>query len=326
MKDIFDKTQLGPLTLKNRIFRASVGDKCISGKIEEDNLNLYKELAKGGVGTILTGFTTVESSDREIVPIFALDEDSLIPQHKELTDAVHAMGALIFSQLVYIGSYTYPALHKNDKLDLVAPSAVKRIDFDCCPRAATEKEIIEVIEKHAQAALRAKKAGYDGIEIHGAHGFFLCQFMTPYYNRREDDWGGSSEKRGRLALEIYKAIRLKVGPDFPVLIKVNVREEFQGGVILDELIELITKLLALKIDAVEISGHSWGTIPQDGGAFYLSEAQKIYDRTKAKLILTGGLRTPEQMNKILNSSGMEYFGMARPLMKDPNLINKFKAR
>jgi 2,4-dienoyl-CoA reductase-like NADH-dependent reductase (Old Yellow Enzyme family) len=125
-----------------------------------------------------------------------------------------------------------------------------------------------------------------------------------------------------MALETYRAVRSAVGADFPVLIKVNVQEDFEGGVVFDDVLRLASALAAEKADGIEISGSSWAAAPQEKGAFYLDEGAKIAESAGVKVILTGGLRSKEQMNKILNETKIEFFGLARPLMRDPAIPNK----
>ncbi|MDR1074489.1 MAG: NADH:flavin oxidoreductase, partial [Treponema sp.] len=187
------------------------------------------------------------------------------------------------------------------------------------------KQIKNIQEKFSEAALRAKNSGYDGVEIHAAHGFLLSQFMTPYYNRRTDLYGGSTENRARMSLETYEAIRESVGTDFPVLIKINVNDGFENGVAFEDVLYLCDALTKLNIDAIEISG-AFSAFPQDSTSFFKTEAEQIAAENETKIIMTGGNGCFEEMTGILNSTKIEYFGMARPLIKEPNLINRFKEK
>jgi 2,4-dienoyl-CoA reductase-like NADH-dependent reductase (Old Yellow Enzyme family) len=296
----------------------------VDGRIGTENLNIYQALAEGGVGAILTGFTLVDDREKVLLPIFNLGDDAYLEDHLKLTDVVHAKGGKIFSQLVFFGSHDFKELQKTiepglSSYEMVAPSSFRREDLGFTPREVTLLEIKAIQEKHAQAAQRAKKAGYDGVELHGAHGFFLSQFMSPHFNCRTDAYGGSSEKRGTMALETYRMIRDAVGPDFPILMKVNVREKYPDGVILDEVVELAKKLAQEKIDGIEISGN-WIDLNDKDGAIFLKEGTLIAKEAATKVILTGGIRERKQMESILNETKIEFFGLARPLMKDPNFL------
>jgi 2,4-dienoyl-CoA reductase-like NADH-dependent reductase (Old Yellow Enzyme family) len=278
------------------------------------------------VGVILTGFTSVDDWDKTLVPIFNLSNDDYIDDHKKLTDLVHTIGSKIFTQIVFIGSHDFKEMHRpadivHKTYDYVAPSSFLREDVGITPREASIADLNNVKEKHAKAALRAKKAGYDGVEVHAAHGFFLSQFMSPHFNKRTDAYGGSLEKRCSLAVEIYKEIRDAVGSDFPIVFKINVRERYSDGVTLEDAVTLSKKLSKEKIDAIEISGF-WGDFDESGGAFFEKEGTIIADNVDAKVILTGGVRVEKEMKRILNNTKIEYFGLARPLIKDANFIKQ----
>jgi 2,4-dienoyl-CoA reductase-like NADH-dependent reductase (Old Yellow Enzyme family) len=319
MKTLFDKTQLGRMSLKNRFFRAAVGEKTSDGQVNEHILSLYQELALGGSGTLITGFTLVDEAEKNF-PMLAFYNDSFHEGHTALTGMAHEKGANIILQLVYVGSY---AMGAATGMTILAPSAVENLNTKVLPREITVKQIKAIQERFAEAALRAKNAGYDGVEIHAAHGFLLSQFMTPYYNRRTDLYGGSAENRARMSLETCQAIRGSVGTDFPVLIKINVNDGFENEVAFEDVLFLCNALTKLKIDAIEISG-AFGKLPPDSTSFFKKEAEEIAAKNDTKIIMTGGNRDFEEMTGILNSTKIEYFGMARPLIQQPDLINRFK--
>jgi 2,4-dienoyl-CoA reductase-like NADH-dependent reductase (Old Yellow Enzyme family) len=327
-RGIFDRTLLGGTELPNRIFRAAVGDRTEDGAPGPASLDLYGALADGGAGSIVTGFTIVDELEKGFMPIFSLAEDRLIGAHRALTDLVHSKGARIFAQLVQIGSYQSEEFHKAVTprlpfLTLMSPSGLHDPVSGAAPREITPSEIRRVQSKHAEAAARAVKAGYDGVEIHAAHGFLLSQFMQPGLNRREDDYGGSPAGRARMALETYRAVRSAVGACYPVLMKVNVMDGFEGGCVFGEVLELCRSLSREGLDAVETSG-CWRKIPEGSGPFFLKEAGEMAARITAKVILTGGLRTREDMRAALDSARVEYLGVARPLMRDPDFVDRIR--
>lgn len=317
MKTLFDKTNIGTMTLKNRFIRAAIGEKTLNGYVNQHILNTYKDLALGGVGTMITGFTLADETEKSY-HMMAFYDDSFAKGHKKLTDLVHALDANIILQLVHVGSNV-----KGDPADVtvLAPSAVKNLNTKIVPKKITLKEIKNIQNKFAEAALRAKNAGYDGVEIHAAHGFFLSQFMTPYYNRRNDLYGGSATKRARMILETYEKIRKSVGNDYPVWIKINVTDGIEDGVSFDDVLYLCKELSNKKIDAIEISGN-WQNCKKQS-AYFQNEAEKIAAETETAVILTGGNNNFEEMTEILNTTKINYFGMARALVKDPGLISKF---
>jgi 2,4-dienoyl-CoA reductase-like NADH-dependent reductase (Old Yellow Enzyme family) len=318
MKTLLDATVLKEMRLKNRFIRAAVGEKTSDGAVNEHILGVYRELSKGGAGTLITGFTLVDETER-LYPILALYDDSFIDGHKELTALVHESGTNIVSQLVYVGSWVIGGKHGEV---LLAPSAVKHLRSGAVPKEASIGEIKTIQRKFAEAALRAKEAGHDGVEIHAAHWFFLSQFLTPYYNRRVDQYGGSVENRARMLIETYEAIRETVGTNFPVWVKINVNDGFDKGVSLEDCLYVGRELSKRGIDAIEVSGD-WMERPEDSGPFFKNEAQALAAETGTSIILTGGNRDFQNMTEILNSTDIAYFGLARPLMKEPDLVNRF---
>jgi 2,4-dienoyl-CoA reductase-like NADH-dependent reductase (Old Yellow Enzyme family) len=319
MKTLFDETQMGQMSLKNRFIRAAIGEKTSDGQVNENILSLYKELALGGTGTLITGFTLVDEAEKNF-PMMAFYNDSFYDGHKALTNLAHEHGANIILQLVYVGSYV---MGETKGMTILAPSAVENLNTKVLPKEITVKQMKAVQKKFAEAALRAKNAGYDGVEIHAAHGFLLSQFMTPYYNRRTDLYGGSAENRARMTLETCQAIRELAGTDFPVLIKINARDGIENGVAFEDVSYLCDQLTKQKIDAIEISG-AFGAFPKESTSYFKKEAEQIAARNETKIIMTGGNRHFEEMTSILNSTKIEYFGLARPLITEPDLINRFK--
>ncbi|MDR2798512.1 MAG: NADH:flavin oxidoreductase [Treponema sp.] len=319
MKTLFDSSRLGSMTLKNRFIRAAVHEPVPQGQVNEDLTGVYKKLAQGGVGTIITGFALVDPEEK-VFPLLALYDDSFLEAHKTLVDLVHTYTVNIVVQLVYVGSYV---MGDPQGMRVLGPSAVENLNTRIVPQELSREGIKQIQKQFAQAALRAKQAGYDGVELHAAHGFLLSQFMTPYYNRRTDEYGGSAQNRARMTLETYQAVRHAVGDDFPVWIKINVRDGFEQGVRFDDVLYLCAQLTQKGIHAIEISGP-FTTFSSDATSFFKEEAKKIAGENETAVILTGGNRDPQAMSEILNTTKIAYFGLARPLMKDPDLIHRFQ--
>ncbi|MFP3154644.1 NADH:flavin oxidoreductase [Lachnospiraceae bacterium ZAX-1] len=318
MKTLFDTTRLGSMSLKNRFIRAAVHEKLSQNKIDDAVLYSYKKLAQGGVGTIITGFTLVDEAEKSF-PLMAIYDDSFLDAHKNLVETVHEYNANIVLQLVYVGSYVMGAV---GDAAILAPSAVENRNTKVMPEEITVEQIKNIQAKFAEAVLRAKIAGYDGVEIHAAHGFLLSQFMTPYYNRRTDLYGGSAKNRTRMTLETCDGIREAVGGDFPIWVKINVTDGINDGVAFDDVLYLCGKLAKRKIDAIEISG-AWQNLPKEATSYFRKEAEMIAANHSVKVILTGGNVNFREMKEILETTEVEYFGMARALIKEPDLINQF---
>ncbi|MDR1174059.1 MAG: NADH:flavin oxidoreductase [Treponema sp.] len=319
MATLFDKTNIGSMKLKNRFIRAAIAEKTQDGHINDTILELYEKFAQGGAGALITGFTLVDREEKNF-PLMACYDDSFLDGHRKLTNLVHENGTSIILQLVYVGSYV---MGDAGGVTILAPSAVKNLNTGIVPQEIKINEIKNIQEKFAAAALRAKNAGYDGIEIHAAHGFFLSQFMTPYYNRRTDIYGLSIENRSRMLLETYDAIRQYTGNDFPVLIKINVNDGFDGEVSFEDVLYLCKKLTERGISAIEISG-AWQKFPKESTSYFKKEAETIAAQNNIKVIMTGGNLHFNEMTDILNTTKIEYFGMARALMQNTDLINMFE--
>ena len=320
MKTLFDATKIGSMFLKNRFIRAAIADKTVDGSIGGDVVDLYRALASGGVGTIVTGYTLVSEAEK-MLPITAFYSDVFVDEHRKLADAVHEHKANLVLQLVYVGSYV--VAKDVSGLVTLAPSAVANLVSGTLAREASVAELKAIQENFAQAALRAKSAGYDGVEIHAAHGFFLSQFMTPHYNRRADLYGGAVENRSRMTLETCDAIRGAVGEDFPIWVKINSTDGIQGGLTLEDCLYLCRKLTEHGVHAIEVSGK-WFSMPVTARAHFEDAARKIAKENAVAVILTGGNRSCEEMTRLLNDSDIGYFGMARPFMNEPDLVDRFR--
>jgi 2,4-dienoyl-CoA reductase-like NADH-dependent reductase (Old Yellow Enzyme family) len=291
----------------------------LNGQVNENVLKLYKELACGGTGTLITGFTLVDEAEKNF-PLMAFYNDSFHEGHKTLTNLVHEYNTNIVLQLVYVGSYV---MGDATGMTVLAPSVVENLNTKIIPQEISIEQIKNIQKKFAEAALRAKNAGYDGIEIHAAHGFLLSQFMTPYYNRRTDSYGGSTKNRARMSLETYETVRKSVGDDFPVLIKINVTDGFKNEVLFEDVLYLCKELTKREIDAIEISG-AFSKFTSESTSFFKQDAKKIAAHNETKIIMTGGNNDFKEMTEILNNTKIEYFGMARPLIKEPDLVNRFE--
>jgi 2,4-dienoyl-CoA reductase-like NADH-dependent reductase (Old Yellow Enzyme family) len=232
---LFEPKQVNSMHLKNRMVRSATYE-CMAtedGKVTEDLISLYKTLAKGGVGLIIAGYSYVQENGRCAPMQTGIYHDDCIPGFKKLVDAVHGEDTKIALQIVHAGRQTAPALIGGQIP--IAPSAIEADPlYRSEPRAMTVEEIHETIDAFAAAAGRCKKAGFDAVQIHATHGYLLAQFLSPYTNRRTDAWGGNTENRLRIVLEIVHRVREVVGPDYPVLIKISVEEGVPNGLTLDE--------------------------------------------------------------------------------------------
>lgn len=248
------------------------------------------------------------------------EDDLFIDEYEKWTNRVHKHNANIILQLGHPGSCV---LGDATGRTVLGVSAVANLITNIVPKEMNINEIKTIQKKFAQAALRAKKAGFDGIEIHAAHVFLLNQFITPYYNHRNDIYGGSIENRARMLLETYSEIREAVGEEYPIWVKVNSTDGFQGGMSFADCQYVCKELARLGVDAIEISGD-WVQLSSKKEINFKDEAAKIAQENNVAVIVTGGNRDYEEMEQLLNSTNVGYFGIGRPLISDPDLVNKFE--
>lgn len=319
---LFDELRIGSLRARNRFVRAATyeGAADTDGHITPEVMRIYRELAHGGVGTIITSFAYVRDDGYHPSRMMGLDRDELVPAWRELVACVHEAGAAIVAQIAYCGAgagkgpFAAPALGASDG---TSPDGTREV------RAMTRDDMDAMAADFAAAARRAQAAGCDGVEIHGAHGYLLSQFLNPVWNHREDEYGGSIERRMRFPLEVARAVRAAVGETFPALVKINSSDGVEGGMTEDESLQ-VSEALAAYVDAIEVSGTTYGKVkisgPDGQHGLYASYAAALADRVDIPVILTGGNRLCAEMQELLDTTGIAGFGLARPLASEPDLI------
>lgn len=319
--DLFKETTIGGLKARNHFVRSATAE----GKATKDGFptekikQVYVDLAKGEVGTIITSLTSVASYEMSSRNQLAIDRDELIPAYKEVTDAVHAEGSNIIMQLFH-GSSTSQAF--PDKARILGPSAVRNPLSGLVPQEMTAEDMCLAATLFAEAAVRAKRAGFDGVQLHGAHSGLLSQFLSPAFNRRSDEYGGNRENCYRFVGEVYEAVRAAVGEAYPIWIKIDSTDGFEDGLTVEDFLWNGEQLFKAGINAIEVSGLSQPKFYR--GAYYREAAEKLADRVDASVILTGGIRTLDDIIPICEESKVQFFGMARPFMAHPDYLLKMK--
>lgn len=320
MKSLFDKTHIGNMHLKNRFIRSATGDHLVKeGHPTEEMLKLYETLANGGVGTIITGNAKVLNFGTQNFDMLSIYDDYYIEGLKELTDAVHSYETNIILQLVHFGSFM-----GNEEEEIWGPSSIENLYSKIKPKEMTKEDIKALQEAFAYAALRAKKAGFDGIQLHAAHGFLLSQFLTPYYNRRTDEYGGTIENRTRVLLETCKLVRETVGDEYPILIKINSTDAIEQGMTFEECRYVCKKLREVGVDAIEISGNSASFSPKQE-AYFKDYAAVIAEENNIPIILVGGNREYAAIEAVLNETSIEYFSFSRPFIAEADFVKRWKS-
>jgi 2,4-dienoyl-CoA reductase-like NADH-dependent reductase (Old Yellow Enzyme family) len=332
MPMLFESTMIKQMSLANRFVRSATwegmagGDGSCTPKLVE----LMAQLAEGGPGLIISSHTYVSQEGQAGPWQLGIYDDKLVAGFSEMTRAVHKASGRIVMQLAHAGILANPSLTGQQPK---GPSA-----FDKVPAglAMNDEEIRKVIEAFAQAARRAQTAGFDGVQIHGAHGFLLSQFLSPFFNKRRDQYGGSIENRARLVLDVYHRVRSKVGDHFPVMIKLNSEDFLEGGLSLEEMVQVAAMLETAGIDAIELSGgtlYSGECTPVRQGkfsseeeeAYHLEGARKYKERIGAPLMLVGGIRSYGVAERLVREGLADYISLSRPFIREPHLINRWKS-
>lgn len=312
MKKVFEQVKLGELTLKNRMVRSATWEAMADrgGHIPDELYKLYEELAQGGVGAIITGFTSVSDNAHLFGGTVRLSNDGLIDEHKKLTDICHKYNCPVIVQLA-LGEYNR---EENGRL-------IRNLDID----DMNEKDIKTVIEWFVNAAGRAAEAGYDGVQIHAAHFFLLSRFISPACNHRTDEYGGSTEKRSQIILDILKEIKKK-WQHLHVTLKINSNDFTHGGLSAEESLLICKMCEKAGIDSIEVSGNGTsvsGIIAGKNEAYFKKFAIKLAEFVDIPVILVGGHRSLESMEAVLNEGKIEILSLSRPLVREPDLPNRW---
>ena len=345
-----------PLTLpngskiKNRLLKSAMSEALGTregGSTPELN-RLYAAWAEGGIGLCVTGNVMIDMNARgEPGNVVIQDKTHLVALKAWAQSATHN-GAQCWVQLNHPGKQAPKGLNR----ETVAPSAVPFRDdmkaFFATPRALTDAEVQGLVQQFGTSAAIVKQAGFSGVQIHGAHGYLVSQFLSPHANVRTDAWGGSPAKRRHFVLEVYRAIRAAVGPKFPVGIKLNSADFQRGGFTEEESLDTIRALADAGIDLIEISGGTYEApamtgLKQDKAtdkvsgkkpvkestrlreAYFLEFAEKARTAVPTPLVVTGGFRTAQGMAQAIESGAVDMVGLARILAVEPDVPNKLLA-
>ena len=319
-------------TAKNRLFKSAMEEQLAQNHQPSQALvRLYDAWAKGGAGVLVTGNVMVAENGKGSANDVVLTDERSLPVLEQWAKAGTQNDTLLIMQINHAGKQSPKVLSPVP----VAPSAVPlqgMEGFINPPRALENDEIEVLIRQFARAAEIADKAGFSGVQIHGAHGYLVSQFLSPHHNRRTDKWGGSLENRMRFLVEIYQAIRAAVRPEFLVGLKLNSADFQKGGFDEHDSIQVVQKMSELGIDFIEISGGNYESpammaekaSTQAREAFFIDYAEKARAVSQVPLIITGGFRSEPAMNDALNSKHLDFVGIARPLTLMPDLPNRIK--
>jgi len=329
---LFDETSINGMTLKNRLVRSATWEGMCNtdGKPTEKLISYYREMARGGIGLIISGYTFVSPEGKQLPGKMGIHTDVFADVMKAMTDAVHEEGGRICIQLVHAGGQTDAA---NAGRQPLAPSALKIDQYPELPAEMTGEDINRVVTAFGDGARRAKAWGFDAVQLHGAHGYLINQFLSPLANKRQDEYGGSVENRCRFLVEVYGAVRSAAGPDFPVMIKLNGSDNLAGGLSLQDAVFAAKTLDKAGIDCIEVSGGTPASGDQsparikidtpDKEAYNLSLAKQIRAEVNCPIMVVGGFRSFEVAEKTVRESA-NYVSMARPFIREPGLVKRWQ--
>jgi 2,4-dienoyl-CoA reductase-like NADH-dependent reductase (Old Yellow Enzyme family) len=333
MSRLFEETTINSLTLKNRFVRSGTWDGMANadGSCSQRMINLVVQLALGGVGLVVTGFGHVSREGQALPLQMGLFGDELLPGLEQMTRAAHQAGTKIVAQIHHGGLLSSAEITGQDSL---GPS-VLNTEKGPLGKAMTTEQIHAAVAAFGAAAGRARRAGFDGVQIHVAHGYLLNQFLSPFFNHREDEYGGSIENRARMTLETLQSVRAAVGKDYPVLAKLQAGDFLPGGLEAGDMLRAASMLDRAGVDAIELSG---GTIlALVGGApnaspvrvekrIYYEEAARRYKaEVKVPLMLVGGIRCLAEAQRLVDQGVTDYISLARPLIREPGLVQRWQA-
>jgi 2,4-dienoyl-CoA reductase-like NADH-dependent reductase (Old Yellow Enzyme family) len=363
MKDVFEPCSLGTLTVRNRIIRSATheGMANADGTPTAGLQKLYRRLAAGGAGAIITGYVGVLPGGRTFANMRMFDSDFYVDVYRGMNDALRSEGAPIILQLAHGGTRCSA---KVTGQDVIGPSHRRKNEHGDVCRAATEAEIQEVIEAFVRAVSRARAAGFDGVQIHAAHGYLLSEFISPVLNKRTDQWGGSLENRMRIVTEILSRARREVGT-FPILVKISAHDGFRRGLTGEDAVAIARRLRQSACDAVEVSrgyGKFFDTVrvpavPVDAvlglvpgyrelppfrkrllrmavpfmGAvrtplfnYNVDRAALIKRHVDIPVIVVGGIRNLQDITAIVSEKNIDCVSMSRPFIIEPDIVARFR--
>ena len=325
---------------KNRIIKGAMSEALANdaGQPGQLHLGLYEAWAKGGLGFAITGNVMVDFRAKNEPGVVVIESERDLVQLKQWAEIGKQHGMVQLIQLSHPGRQCPKGLNK----ETVAPSAVPFSPMLATtfgtPRELLEEEILDIIQRFVTSAQICEKAGFEGVQLHGAHGYLISQFLSPLTNKRQDQWGGSIENRMRFLLEIYKAVRAVTSDKFIISVKLNSADFQRGGITEDEVIAVFKAIDTAGIDLIEISGGTYEAPAMAGAradkrkistiareAYFLDFAEQIRQQVKCHLMVTGGFRTVEGMNAALDSGACDFIGIARPLAVETDLTNRLIA-
>lgn len=332
---LFSPARIGSLELPNRIVFAATSSELADreGLITDDMVEYYVERARGGAGLIVVEATYVDPRGKRLHHNAMLHDDRYIPGMRRLVGAIHAAGARAALQLNDGGRESVPEVSgAPPRAPSALPSRFTAVGDGVIPQELTVAEIQELVHSFAEAARRARAAGFDAVELHGAHGYLIGQFLSPEANHRRDGYGGDTPRRARFFVELVEAIKRELGREYPVICRMNGRDLVPGGLELDEAVEIGVLLQAAGADAVSVSGgihasRPYAIIPGMSvpRGCYVSYSEAFKQRLTVPIMVVGRINTPALAEEILSSGRADLICLSRALLADPHFPAKARS-
>ena len=321
------------MVLPNRLAKSAMSEALATydNHPTPELVELYRRWAASGIGMLITGNVMIDRRALGEPGNVVVEDEADMAVLKQWAEVVTSQGSSLWVQLNHPGKQSPKGLNPFNLSPSAVPFRQDMAAFCDTPREATSAEIGEIIQRFARSAAICQKAGFSGVQIHGAHGYLVSQFLSPHHNQRTDEWGGNSNNRRRFVLAVYAEIRKQVGPDFPIAIKLNSADFQKGGLSPEESLETIQSLAEAGIDFIEISGGTYEAPAMSGAvklaqrastlareAYFLDFAEKIRSSVKVPLMLTGGFRSLAGMNQALQTDAVDLIGLARLMAIEPD--------
>lgn len=327
MSQLFTSAHIGTLTLPNRLIRSATQDPFgqRDGTCAPEQVALYGDLAASGVGAIITAYSYISPEARSTGIQIGFATEAQRESQKQVLDAVHQNGGQLILQLMHAGMNVFLPEKRVEGGKLLAPTGGMTAPNEMTTTELTQADLDKIKADFVNAAQAAQAMGFDGVQLHCAHGYLLSQFLDPTTNHRTDQYGGSAENRFRFPGECFSAIREAVGKDFPLLVKINTNcPGPDDAAYAQDILYFCRQLQDLGADAIELSGYNWlGLGKKKVPTFYLERAKAIRAAVSVPLILVGGIRTPEDAQAILDA-GMDFVSASRPFICQTDFCQTLK--
>ena len=327
MSILFEPFTINQVQIRNRFVRSATVDNL--GKdmmVSQAQLDFYRELALGEAGLIVSS-GLFPSLDGWAAPgQLGIHTDEMIPSLSKLADIVHKNGGKVAAQLMHAGWFSNPTL---SGLQAVGPTAMLNPSNNLQVRELSSDEVYEHVNIFIDAACRAREAGFDAVQIHAAHGWLVSSFLSPVTNHRKDEWGGSPEKRAAFVVRIVEGIRKVAGKDYPVLLKLGLKDYHPHGKTVSEGIDSAKRFIVAGIDAIEVSEgieeQSFHHIRPDAvRPYYLEECRELKAAIRKPVILVGGMRQLMDIQQVVDKGTADAVSMCRPFIMDQHIVKKFR--